>query len=360
MNGANAHQIPGRLYPATSMPFSFDAPYVVKGWLRNGQTSMIYGPSNVGKSFFVIDLVYHVATGQSWNGCRTNQGRVLYIATEGQSGFGQRIEALKREKGFPDEFDVHNFLVLPEKVNLLNQEYLEDLCNLLEHDDFSLIVIDTVAMAMGSGSENDNTTIASFLRALEFLRGSSDAHILLVHHTGKEQERGARGHSSLQAAVDTEIALKADNGLVSVNPTKQRDYQKCDKLYFLLESVELGHDSDGDPVTSCVVQYTSKADRPAKLSDAKRTMLKGFETALSGAGFELHGHPDLPSETRAVLKSDWKEAVLDDPRFSKDVQEDSRRRSFARLVKELEADGYVGSDHNDCFWLLKKQDKNTE
>lgn len=270
MDGANAEQISGRLYPATTMPFHFEAPYVVKGWFRNGQTSMIYGPSNVGKSFFVIDLVYHVATGQRWNGCQTNQGSVLYIATEGQSGFGQRIVALKREKGFPDEFDIHDFLVLPEKVNLLRQEYLEDLGNLLEHDDFGLIVIDTVAMAIGSGSENDNNTITSFLRALEFLRGSSDAHILLVHHTGKEQERGARRHSSLQAAVDSEIALKADNGLVIVNQTKQRDYQKCDKLYFLLESVELGHDSDGDSVTSCVVQYTSKADRPVKLSAANK------------------------------------------------------------------------------------------
>ena len=354
MDGANTHRKPGRLYPATSMPFSFDAPYVVKGWLRNGQTSMIYGPSNVGKSFFVIDLVYHVATGQSWNGCRTNQGRVLYIATEGQSGFGQRIEALKREKGFTDKFDIHDFLVLPEKVNLLHQEYLEDLGDLLEYDDFSLIVIDTVAMAIGSGSENDNTTIASFLRALEFLRGSSDAHILLVHHTGKEQERGARGHSSLQAAVDTEIALKADNGLVIVNQTKQRDYQKCDKLYFLLKSVELGNDSDGDPVTSCVVQYTSKTDRPVKLSQAKQIMLDGLKTALSGAGFEHDGLPNLPPDTRAVFKSDWKEAVLDDERFSKDVQEDSRRRSFARLVKELETDGHVGSDQNDCYWLLKK------
>ena len=52
--------------------------------------------------------------------------------------------------------------------------------------------------------------------------------------------------------------------------------------------------------------------------------------------------------------------MLDDPRFSKDVQEDSRRRSFARLVKVLEADGYVGSNDNDCFWLLKKQDKNLD
>lgn len=76
-----------------------------------------------------------------------------------------------------------------------------------------------------------------------------------------------------------------------------------------------------------------------------------------GANFAYKDHPDLPPETRAVLKSDWKEAVLDDPLFSKDVQEDSRRRSFARLVKELEADGHVGSDQNDCYWLLKKQDK---
>ena len=359
MDGSNTPSSVG-LIPIQSLPFRIDVPYVVKGWFRKGQVAMVYGPSNVGKSFFVLDLMNHIASGRSWNGCRVQQGRVVYVACEGHSGIAQRIRALELSGRFTDDFQQDQFLLLPERIDLSNYDTAREFCDRFAEMDVDMIVIDTLATAVGDKSENETSTVNVILKGLEQLRAINDPSIVLVHHTGKDTSKGARGASAFRCSVDTEIALFKDRELITVQTTKQRDYANGAVLYFTLENVELGRDSDGDPVTSCVVQYTSKADRPAKLSDAKLIMLRGFETALTGAGFELHGHPDLPSKTRAVLKSDWKEAVLDDPQFSKGVQEDSRRRSFARNVKELEAEGYVGSNDNKCFWLLKKQDKNTE
>ena len=344
----------GRLLPAFSMPFSLDAPYLVKNWLRRGQTSMIYGPSNVGKSFFVIDLVYSITTGEEWNGYRVKQGKVLYIATEGHSGLGQRLEALKVLRGVPPNYSDDQWRVLPEKIDLYASEGLQEVRELLGDHSFDLIIIDTLAMAFGSGSENDNTTINAFLRNLSELRGLSDAHIMLIHHTGKDHERGARGHSSLQAAVDTEISLKSEDGLVCVSTTKQRDYQRADKLYFYLESVVLGVDADGDDVSSCVVRYTSKGDRPKKLSKAKQSVLDGLEEALERFGTIHKGNADIPANTRVVDGFAWKDIVLSDTKLSPDAKDDSRRRAFSRIAKELLNEKRICTDGSDLFWLPEK------
>jgi len=261
---------------------------------------MVFGPSNVGKSFFVIDLVCSITIGENWNGYRVKQGKVLYIATEGHSGLGQRLEALKISRGFPSDYPDEQWLILAEKIDLYATADAKQILGLLVGHSFDLIVIDTLAMALGSGSENDNTTINAFLRNLSDLRGVSDAHIMLIHHTGKDHERGARGHSSLQAAVDTEISLKSDDGLVCVSTTKQRDYQRADKLYFYLESVVLGTDADGDDVTSCVVCYTSKGNKPKKLSKTKQIVLDGLAEALERSGYIHSGTADVPPNTRVV------------------------------------------------------------
>lgn len=71
-----------------------DQSYLVKGWLARGAVSMLYGPSNTGKSFLALDIAYHVAKGVPWGGRRVRQGNVLYVAAEGGSGFNNRVAAL--------------------------------------------------------------------------------------------------------------------------------------------------------------------------------------------------------------------------------------------------------------------------
>lgn len=315
---------------------------------------MVYGPSNVGKSFFVIDLIYSITTGEEWNGYRVKQGKILYIATEGHSGLGQRLEALKKSRGFPPNYPDEQWLVLAEKIDLYASADAQKIIDLLADHSFDLIVIDTLAMALGSGSENDNTTINAFLRNLSELRGLSDAHMMLIHHTGKDHERGARGHSSLQAAVDTEISLKSDDGLTCVSTTKQRDYQRADKLYFYLESVVLGVDADGDDVNSCVVRYTSKGDRPKKLSKAKQIVLDDLEKALERFGTIHKGNADIPPNTRVVDGFTWKDIVLSDTKLSPDAKDDSRRRTFSRIAKELLNEKLICTDGSDLTWLPEK------
>lgn len=230
-----------------------DRDYLVKGWLDRGALSVLYGDANVGKSFFAIDMAHHVQQGIDWAGRRVKQGQVLYIAAEGGSGLNNRLVARGAK-----------FMVLRGQMVLAGRnntapalaEAVE--CMERHYGPFALIVVDTMARVMGGANENEAPAIAALITSLDLIRDRTGAHVMLIHHSGKNAEQGARGHSSLRAAIDTEIRLsKPDDGspYSLARTTKQRDMIGGAEIEFDLRTVTLGQDSDGDPVTSCVVQH---------------------------------------------------------------------------------------------------------
>jgi RecA-family ATPase len=70
-----------------------------------------------------------------------------------------------------------------------------------------LVVIDTLARAMAGGNENASEDMGAFVRNVDRVRSATSAHTMIVHHSGKNKAAGARGHSSLRAATDTEIEI---------------------------------------------------------------------------------------------------------------------------------------------------------
>jgi hypothetical protein len=83
---------------------------------------------------------------------------------------------------------------------------------------------------------------------------------MIVHHSGKDTAKGARGHSSLRAATDTEIELEVDGKMRTANATKQRDLEPQDPFVFTLKVHELGKDEDGDAVTTCTIEQADPDD----------------------------------------------------------------------------------------------------
>ena len=63
----------GKVTVAADFAPHLDHSYVVKHWLNSTTMSVIYGDSNVGKTFFALDLARHVAGGIEWNGCRVTR-----------------------------------------------------------------------------------------------------------------------------------------------------------------------------------------------------------------------------------------------------------------------------------------------
>lgn len=122
-----------------------------------------------------------------------------------------------------------------------------------------LLVVDTLSRYFGDGAnENSADDMNAFVASLDVLKQRRpDLHIHVIHHSGKDTERGMRGSSALKGAADTVIqctkVVGARDRFVAL-VEKQKDGEDGIKLPFRLKQVLVGSNEDGTPLTSCVVE----------------------------------------------------------------------------------------------------------
>ena len=215
--------------------------------------SALFGPPGSFKSFCALSFAHSVATGSAWMGKEvTTPGGVLYLCAEGFGGMGARIKACrlhnKTEPGAP-------VFVIRQQLNLRSskediQQLLLAITNLVQREQirFELVIIDTLARSFGSGNENDSSDMGAFISSLSKIQRLLDCALMIVHHPGKDLTKGARGHSSLHGALDSEFELQRldsalqDNmyaGSGNITCTKQKDGSDGAKYGFRMVKVNL-------------------------------------------------------------------------------------------------------------------------
>jgi hypothetical protein len=257
---------------------------LVEDVITRGGLSVMYGESNSGKSFMACDMSCHIGTGRDWLGKRTVLGAVLYVAGEGAESIKLRVLAWRQlHEATPA------LAIVPVAVNLLDARAdlsrLTDACTSVSARysmPVSLIVIDTLARAFGGGNENASEDMGAVITHADKLREQTGAHVMFVHHAGKDAAKGSRGHSSLKAATDTEIEVSGEEStkLHTARITKQRDLgSRGDEITATFRVVEMGRGQWDKPITTCVVEAT---DRRAAVAAIPSKKAKGtaLQTAL--------------------------------------------------------------------------------
>lgn len=302
--------------------------YLIKGWLDRNCLSMLYGPSNAGKTFVALDMAMHIAADKPWRGLRVNGGPVLYIAAEGGAGIRNRIAAIKHEQ--PDTVSTP-FTLLPMGLDLHGQGDAQAVCEIMPEKAPTLVVVDTLARSMGVGDENTAKDAAMFIKNCDLIRETTGAHVMVIHHSGKDEDRGARGSSALRAAVDNEIQVTADWGIIC---RKQRDQEQPEPLHFRLRTVTLGQDEDGEPVTSAVVEAS---DPPKK---ARKPLTGKTEVAMQALGDAMRDHGETkggnkyPANRQVVHVDHWREAC-DAHGLTTGASDSAARQAFKRAKDKL-------------------------
>lgn len=254
---------------------NLDANDFVEGMLTSSAMSVIYGPSNCGKTFFVVDLALHVALGWEWRGRQTDQGAVVYLSLEGSQGIRNRLAAFRQHHGIDGQ--QIPFVAMPQPVNLLNEDAdVQAVIELVHHIatetgmHVAMVIVDTLSRAMAGGNENSPEDMTAIVGNCDRIRDATGAHVCIVHHSGKDEARGARGHSSLRAATDTEIEItrEPEAESSSVRVAKQRDLEAAEPFAFALKSIPLGTNRRGKDVTSCVVLDAEKQAKEGLSRDA--------------------------------------------------------------------------------------------
>lgn len=227
-------------------------PWIIKGVLPKAGLGVVYGASGSGKSFAVLDMGMAIARGAEWRGKKVRQGRVAYIAAEGADGFRKRLAAY----ALRNQVDLAEvpMTVLNAAPNLLEKQDAVDVAKGIKASGGAdLIVIDTFAQTTPGANENAGEDVGKALGYCKRIHEVTGAMVLLIHHSGKDATKGARGWSGLRAAADAEIEVVREATGRYLRLTKSKDGEDGLEWGFDLEVVQVDVDEDLEPITSCVV-----------------------------------------------------------------------------------------------------------
>lgn len=238
--------------------------WIIHGTLPAAGLAVLFGESGSGKSFLALDLAIAVSQGTAWRGIPTHQSSVAYIVAEGIGGFSKRLKAFAHQHGID-----------PTAVPLY---ILGDTPNFMKGGDMSavidgikaiptmpgLIIVDTWAQVTPGANENAGEDMGKALAQCKRLHEATGALVLLVHHSGKDASKGARGWSGLNAASDCTIeVIRSDNDRVATI-TKMKDGEDGAEFGFKLLTVQLTEDT-----SSCVVEHTVATPKEKRKSDPR-------------------------------------------------------------------------------------------
>lgn len=307
--------------------------YVVKGVIPANSLCSTYGASGSYKSFLACSWACHVATGRHWGGRRVAYGSVMYVVGEGGIGVPRRIKAweivndervknlyLVNRPIFPAvPLDVDEMVIASRQVERETGKPVR------------MIILDTLARCFGGNDENDARDMGAFIRGCDELKRRTGATVLVVHHSGKDETKGARGSSAFRASLDAEYRIRregADSEALVISCTKMKDAEELKEAAYDLRVVELFTDTDGELITSLVV-----VDKPRPPVELERIEEAGNKTENHAALWQCIRTRTAHGEacTIALLRDDMKKLGYE-------------MKNFRRWLYKLESDGVIAID----------------
>lgn len=258
--------------------------WLIKGILPNKGLAAVFGPSGSGKTFLVLDMMMSIAAKPEWFGLKVNNVPVVYVGLEGAGGIRNRVNAWKAHHQM-SEFS--NFKLILGTFDLMSRIQVEELAAavIAEGMEGGIIVIDTLNQASPTADENASKDMGVIIQNLKLLQELTGGLVVIVHHTGKNTNAGLRGHSSLKAALDTSIEVEGEGGRRTWTLNKSKDGIAGKSYAFNLSVKHLDVDADGDPVTSCVVEYNSSivVQRPGPTGSAQKPAYQRIKANLENS-----------------------------------------------------------------------------
>jgi AAA domain len=296
-------------------------PQLIKGLLPQTGVASIGGQSGTGKTFHGIHLAtclipdceqYHYIDRYKIN----RKGGVVFFALEGKSAFPVRAdvafaEVLKKQMEFGERHK------LPFAFNSYEPNLFEKgpdaLIKLIERDaqrmrkDFSVdlvaVFLDTMGLAACFENEDKAAQVLKVVAGLTKLSDATGALAIVIDHFGKNQQAGLRGSSAKRGGVETVLACICDrdkegNAIdLRMWLEKIRDGEAGRIIPYRLKTVPWGVDEDGDPVTSCTIQWEPNRP-PVKQGASRRKTDVTMEQALDAVA--------LPAEPEVLRKAFYK------------------------------------------------------
>lgn len=255
------------LEPSDFDRLDLEQPALIEDYLRVGEVSLLFAAKSMYKSFIALDMALSVATFGHWHGHKVrNGGRVLMIVGEGTYGMQKRFRAWTTHHKVPYAHIPIAFtrgpvpVLEPGRWGAFRRAFDHQIETRWNGLGPALVVIDTLSTSLG-GDENSASDISKFIvRLKETFVLPHDCTVLIVAHSGKSAERGARGSYALTANCDSVYTVEdlTDDPPESFKPVRlvaqfSKDSETPGKLTLQPTKVILGEDDYGREISSLVM-----------------------------------------------------------------------------------------------------------
>lgn len=368
--------------------------WLIKGLLTRGERSMVAGPSQSGKSFAVLDMALAVSRGVDYQSYaqiggegdfnmrsfKTRRGGVVYQAGEGGRGLKKRLRAYIKHHNIANDLP---FVLLPSPVDLHSQEeHSKQLIAEIKHwakiyeseyqCPLELVVIDTLSAATPGANENASEDMSKVLARCERIARETNTHVMFVHHMNAGGEK-PRGHTSIFANLDNVLTIrrldeseppkdgKPGREVREMVVTKSKDGEDGTAIKFVLQSIPLGEDEDGDPITSCVCippqgLFGSKTiEKQVTLNDKLMVGFKALIKALEEEGKQAPNSLMLGKNVKTISFQTFLKfysAMSLEAEFETDPEKKQNllKSSLVEIGRGLMAKGLLARDGNTLWW----------
>jgi DNA-binding PadR family transcriptional regulator len=246
--------------------------WIIPGWLPRDGVAAIYAPSGRGKSFYALSMALELARGGSFAGVPLEASSVLYVAAERPTDQRDRFEAWSLRHG---EKELSGFALMAAAPQLGTFSDVEALCSLIRERSAKIVVLDTFARMTLGLEENSSKEIGPVMESLDRIReATAGGAVLVVHHTGKDSTRGARGSSAFLAALDVGITLDGDSQALRARVEKSNAGPEPLPEWYKLEPVALPSEPGGPVRSSAVLVPTHAREAGTHLDAALLELLR--------------------------------------------------------------------------------------
>lgn len=300
--------------------------WIIKNVLPRAELVVLYGESGSGKSFLALDLMGSIARGVDWRGHKTTQGlRCGYIAAEGAAGFRNRLHAYASHHGIA--LADMPLAVLAGAPNFAEKADILDLGNAMRaYGQLDVLVVDTLAQVTAGLNENSGEDMGRVIAHCKTLHAVTGATVVLVHHSGKDASRGARGWSGIKGALDAELEVTRSDNDRCVTISKMKDGTGEGTQYgFRLLDVPLGMDEDGEVYGSCVLEYCDRV-----MVDRKAGPKGKVEIAVHKVVLDLLEGEEVPTVDAVV--SEYANRTPHDALAGRDLRRQHAMRALRGLI----------------------------
>lgn len=302
---------------------------------------MLYGQPSSYKSFLALDAALTLASGvPGWGMPADDQRPVVFVAGEGPRSIARlRRPSWRLARNVAGPMPFHLVIKMPVAAM---DETVQAFVASIKHQGIhpAVVVIDTLAKFMLGLNENDARDCGTAIAALEYIRRTLRCSVLVVHHSGKDGEKGARGSSALNGGFDTThevVAHKATRALAVYN-RKQKDADERPQPW-MFEGKEIGTSLVFNPISGDTYRALTVQDDALAPKRIGAQLLKLGARGQDGA------------ITTHVLASSLYQGPQDEA-------PEVTQQAVERLVRSLRAasrgrlEAYANRDGREIVWSL--------